>query len=107
MKSSPVKHITLAGLHHLAGGGEFGVLDIVDGLEDREQRVVVALQLGPLVGVDRVLHGQRVQPELPGDACELLLRGSCSPIQANPPSARTRRIASAGPHGELTRRPSW
>ena len=40
------------------------VLDVVDGLEDGEQGVVVPLQLGPLVGVHGVLDGQRVQPEL-------------------------------------------
>ncbi|GAA3046489.1 hypothetical protein GCM10020000_28060 [Streptomyces olivoverticillatus] len=83
----------LAGLHHLAGGGQFGVLDVVDGLEDGEERVVVALQLGPLVGVDSVLHGQRVQAELPGDARELLLRGL---VQADPGEAA---LAADTPHG--------
>jgi hypothetical protein len=49
------------------------MVDVVDGLEDREQRVVVPLQLGPLVRVDGVLHGQRVQPELLGDPGEFLI----------------------------------
>ncbi len=60
----------LAGLDDLAVGVELVVLHVVDGLEDREEGVVVALQLGPLVGLDGVLHGQRVQPELTGDAGE-------------------------------------
>lgn len=71
----------LAGLHHLAGGGQFGVVDVVDGLEDGEEGVVVALQLRPLVRVHRVLHGQRVQSEGRGDPRELGLRRL---VQADP-----------------------
>ncbi len=74
----------LAGLDDLAVGVELVVLDVVDGLEDREQRVVVALQLGPLVGLDGVLHGQRVQPELAGDTGEFGLGGL---VQADPHEA--------------------
>lgn len=63
----------LAGLHDLAGVGEPVVLDIADGLEDREQRVVVVLQLGPLMGVDRVLDSEGVEPEQLDNSGEFLL----------------------------------
>ena len=62
------EHHQLAGVHHLAAGGELVVLDVADGLEDGEQDVVVRLDLGALVRVHRVLDGQRVQPERCGDA---------------------------------------
>lgn len=71
----------LAGLDDLAVGGEFVVLDVVDGLEDGEQGVVVALQLGPLVGLDGVLDGERVKPELPGDTGEF---GLARLVQTDP-----------------------
>src|SRR5690606_3377044 len=85
----------LAGLHHLAAGGEPVVVEVVDGLEDREEGVVVALQLGPLMGLDGVLHGQRVQPELPGDPREFGLRRL---VQADPHEAA---VAAHQPHGLL------
>ena len=53
----------LAGLDDLAGQRHRLVLDVVDRLEHQEQRVVVALELRSLVGVHRVLDGQRVQAE--------------------------------------------
>ena len=49
--SSPVVTVSLSGSY-------------VDRLEHHEQRVVVDLQLGPLVGRQGVLDGERVQPEL-------------------------------------------
>jgi len=52
--------------------GVVGV-DVAGGLEDREQGVVVDLELGPLVGVDGVLDGQLVQVELAPDRVELRL----------------------------------
>lgn len=75
----------LTGLDDLAAGVEPVVVEVVDGLEDREERVVVALQLGPLVGLDGVLHGQWVQPELAGDTGELVLGRL---VQADPHEAR-------------------
>ena len=51
------EHVDLAGLDGVLG------VDVPERLEHQEQRVLVALQLGPLVGVDRVLDGEVVQPE--------------------------------------------
>jgi hypothetical protein len=57
----------LAGVDDLAGGRQLLVLDEDDGLQHQEERVAVPLQLGPLMGLHRVLDGQRVQAEDPGD----------------------------------------
>jgi hypothetical protein len=43
-------------------------------LEDYEDHIAVALDLGPLVDFDGLLDRQLVQPELPGYGVELLLR---------------------------------
>jgi hypothetical protein len=51
------------------------VFDVVDGLEDQEQRLVVALELRPLVRVHRILDGQFVQAEHIGDGLHLVLVG--------------------------------
>ena len=69
------EHVDLAGLH--------GVLrvDVPERLEHQEQRVVVALELGPLVGVDGVLDGEVVQPEGDRHVLELDLAGF---VQAEP-----------------------
>ena len=45
----------------LAGLDGVLLVDVPEGLEHDEQRVVVALDLGPLVGAERVLDGERVQ----------------------------------------------
>jgi hypothetical protein len=68
------EHHDLAGVDHLAGRGQLLVLHVPRGLEHHEQGFVVVLELGSLVGVDRVLDGQRVQPVLRTDRAELLLR---------------------------------
>jgi hypothetical protein len=86
----------LTGFDDLAGRREFGVLDVVDRLEDGEQRVVVPFQLGPLVCVDGVLDGQRVQPELRGDTSEFGFRRL---VQADPGEA----AALAHPQHRLVR----
>ena len=77
----------LAGLHHLAGGGEFGVLDVADGLEDREQHLVVLLHFGPLMRVYGVLDRQRMQAEQLGESGEFLLRRL---VQTDPDEAVAR-----------------
>ena len=59
----------LADLDHLVG------VDVASGLDDDEEGVAVELDLGPLVGFDRVLDRQLVQVELAGDRLELLGRG--------------------------------
>jgi hypothetical protein len=56
----------------LAGLDRVLLVDVPEGLEHQEQRVAVALELGPLVGVARVLDGQGMQVEGPGDEVELL-----------------------------------
>src|SRR5207344_2957475 len=63
----------LAGLDDLTGRCEFVMLDVPHGLENGEEHVVVAFELGPLVRLDRVLDGERVQVEPFCDAGELNL----------------------------------
>lgn len=67
------EHHDLAGVHHLAGGGQLLVLDVGHRLEDGEQHVVVALRLGTLVSVDGVLDGEGVEPGQVRDAPEFRL----------------------------------
>ncbi len=57
----------------LAGLDGVVLVDVPEGLEDQEQPVVVALELGTLVGLERVLDGERVQREHLGDPVELVL----------------------------------
>jgi hypothetical protein len=54
----PQEHHDLA---HLDGGD---VLEVVQRLEHDEDGVVITFELGTLVSVDGVLHGQRVQLSL-------------------------------------------
>ena len=65
----------LAGLDDLAGHGHRLVLDVVHGLEHQEQRVVVALEFGALVGVHGVFDREFVQPEDDGDGLHLVFVG--------------------------------
>ena len=60
--------VQLAELHRL------GFVQVPGRPEDREEVVVVALQLGPLVRRDGILHGELVKPELLGDGGHLVLR---------------------------------
>src|SRR5918993_1026170 len=53
-------------------------------LEHDKERIPVALQLGPLVGVRRILDRQTVQAELPGDGRELLYRRLVEADPCNP-----------------------
>ena len=69
------------GLDDLPGVGHRLVFDVVHRLENQEQRLVVALQLRPLMGVHRVLDGQFVQAEHVGDGLHLVLVGL---VQADP-----------------------
>src|SRR5918994_1554329 len=62
------KEVDLAELDHLL------LVQVTGRLEHEEERIAVALQLGPLVGVSRILDRQPVQAELPGDGGELLPR---------------------------------
>ena len=65
----------LAGLDDLPGLGHRHVLDVVDRLEDHEQRLVVALQLRSLMRVHRILDGQLVQAEHIADGLHLMFVG--------------------------------
>src|SRR5918998_4120878 len=53
-------------------------------LEHDKERIPVVLQLGPLVGVRRILDRQPVQAELPGDGGELLCRRLVEADPCNP-----------------------
>ena len=57
----------------LAGLDGVVLVDVPERLEDQEQRVVVLLQLGTLVGAQRVLDGQLVQAVDLGDPVQLVL----------------------------------
>ena len=59
------EHVDLAELDLL------DVVDVAGGSEHDEQGVVVAFELGALMGDDRVLDGQRVEPELVRRACAI------------------------------------
>lgn len=69
----------LAGLDDLTGLRHRLVVDVHDGLEHQEQRVVVAFQLRPLMGVHRVFDGELVQPEHVGDGLHLAVVGLVQP----------------------------
>jgi hypothetical protein len=59
----------------LTGDQLAGVMIQADGVGGEEVVVLVAVQLGPLMLLDGVLDGQRVQPELLGDDLQVLLVG--------------------------------
>ena len=69
MKRGVDEEHQLADLDHLLG------VDVAGGLDDDEEGLAVELDLGPLVGLDRVLDRQLVQVELARDRLELLGRG--------------------------------
>ena len=71
----------------LAGLDGVVLVDVPERLEDQEQPVVVALELGPLVGLEGVLDGQRVQARTPRRrASSSSSAGSCRPTQTKSPS---------------------
>jgi hypothetical protein len=59
----------------------FDVVEVTSGPKHDEQRVVITFDLGPLMRVDRILDGQRMQLELGGEPLDLVLIGS---VQADP-----------------------
>ena len=90
-KSLADEHVDLAGLDGVL------LVDVPERLEDEEQRVVVALELGPLVGVDGVLDGQRVQVE--GRAIARARRGwgrGCRPRRSRPGRTAPARARGSG-----------
>src|ERR687897_1534325 len=85
-----VRRLAVAHAHHeifshkevnLAELDPLLLVQVTGRLEHEEERIAVALQLGPLVGVRRILDRQPVQAELPGDGRELLPRRL---VEANP-----------------------
>src|SRR3712207_2486639 len=85
-----VRRLAVAHAHHkvfshkevdLAELDPLLLVQVTGRLEHEEERIAVALQLGPLVGVRRILDRQPVQAELPGDGGELLFR---RPVEADP-----------------------
>ena len=88
--SAQVRRLTVAHAHHKVFSHkevDFAELDplllvqVAGRLEHDEESLPVALQLGPLVGVRRILDRQPVQAELPGHRRELLFR---RPVEADP-----------------------
>lgn len=67
------EHHDLARLDDLPGQRHRFVWHVVHRLEHHEQGVVVALGLGPLVGVHRILDRQRMQSEKIGDGLHLIV----------------------------------
>jgi hypothetical protein len=70
---APREHVDLTELYRLT------LVDVVGRFEHHEESLSVALYLGTLVGLDRVLDRQRVQPELLGHGGEFLLGGLVEP----------------------------
>src|SRR5919112_3145393 len=60
------------------------VVQVAGRLEHDKERIPVTLQLGPLVGVRRILDRQTVQAELPGDGREFLYRRLVEADPCNP-----------------------
>src|ERR671914_687683 len=60
------------------------LIQVAGRLEHDKERIPVALQLGPLVGVRRILDRQTVQAELPGDGREFLYRRLVEADPCNP-----------------------
>ena len=65
--------------HHLTGLHVRGLFDVAQGLHHDEDRVVVELDLGPLVALDGVLDRERVELELVVDEVELGVGGVLQP----------------------------
>src|SRR5215207_5474576 len=81
--STQVRRLSVTHAHHKVFSHkevDFAELDplllvqVPGRFEHDEERIPVALQLGPLVGVRRILDRQPVQAELPGNGRELLFR---------------------------------
>src|SRR5215204_496277 len=68
------------------------LVQVAGRLEHDKERIPVALQLGPLVGVRRILDRQTVQAELSGDGRELLYRRLVEADPCNPAPVSDRLI---------------
>ena len=95
------EHVDLAELDLL------DVVEVAGGPKHHEERVVVALDLRSLMSVDRVLNGERVEPELGGQRLDLQLLRSVQADPGHPVSVLAQaleRLRQRG--GEATRSPS-
>ena len=95
----------LAELHLLPG------VEVPGRLEHDEQRVAVALELGPLVGVDGVLDGELGQVVQLGQLTHLARLGPVhpqpgQPVSVNPSVSRSQVRLSSGDAGVATRLPA-
>jgi len=72
---------------HLAELDRLRRVDVPRGAQDTEKGVAVALQLGALMGVHRVLDGKLVQRELVSDLGELLVGRAIEPDPGHPAAA--------------------
>jgi hypothetical protein len=77
----------------LADRDDLDLVDVAGRAQHDELDVAVALHLGALVGVDRVLDRERVQLELGGDRVDLGLRRVEQPDPAEVVAIRGRAVA--------------
>jgi hypothetical protein len=77
-------------------------VDVAGGLEDDEEGVAVALELRPLVGLDRVLDRQLGEVVLLGQLAQLR---RLRPVQTQPDPCTSSSRLSAAVTGVATRRP--
>src|SRR5215211_8031364 len=91
--SAKVRRLSVAHAHHEVFSHkevDFAELDslllvqVAGRLEHDKEHIPIALQLGPLVGVRRILDRQPVQAELLGDGRELLFRRLVEPDPRHP-----------------------
>ena len=80
------EHVDLAELDGL------GLVEVPGRAQHEEEHVAVALELGSLVGLDRVLHRELVQVELRGDGGELGRVGPVEPDPRDPVAVAARRV---------------
>lgn len=79
-------------------------VEVAGGVEDVEEGVSVALQLGALLGFQGVFDGEFMEAELNRKGVEFGHGGAVQAIHAIP--SRSCRKVSARVAGEVTRRPS-
>lgn len=59
----------------------FGIVEVARGAQHHEERAAVALQFGPLVCLQGVFDGERVEVELRGQGDQF---GGCGSVQTDP-----------------------
>lgn len=74
-------------------------VEVASRLQDDEQRVVVPLELGPLVGLDGVFDGQLVQAELAREGLELAAVRAVETDPRHPVGLRAKALVGLGQRG--------